>query len=326
MNSKRRKVVFRTDGNSSIGLGHIVRCCALADMLKEHFDCSFYIRGTSKEVLDDINKYCTSVFEIDNTNSHEEEASIWINVLHGDEIVVLDGYYFNTAYQSYIKSKGCKLVCIDDIHESHFVADVVINYTPGVLREEYSFEAYTNLYLGTEYALLRKPFLENAKSKKLPGGTDLFLCMGGADPQNNTLQILQVVLGLHPANLNIIVGSAYKYLTELKNFLHLHKGQFNIFQNISAGELVKIMLNSSIAICTPSTLAFEYLSLVNGKLYLKTTADNQRNFFNFLINRSIAFPIEDFISSKNVVPNYPLQNHFFDGLQGERYMKIFNSL
>ena len=43
------------------------------------------------------------------------------------KIVVLDGYHFDTNYQTKIKQKGCKLVCIDDLHDKHFVADIIIH-------------------------------------------------------------------------------------------------------------------------------------------------------------------------------------------------------
>src|SRR4030095_2375161 len=94
--------------------------------------------------------------------SYEEEAAEWTSGLKGDEIVVLDGYNFKTTYQQQIKSKGCKLVCIDDIHAYHFVADVVINHAPGIDAKQYSCEAYTQLYLGTKYVLLKKIFLDEA--------------------------------------------------------------------------------------------------------------------------------------------------------------------
>src|SRR4051794_21302991 len=109
MNSDKRKIIFRVDGNSSIGLGHIVRCCALADMLKDNFDCYFHVRKTSKEIIADIRKYCTSVSELNDQVSYEKEAVIWSRTLNREEIVVLDGYQFNTQYQSEIKSKGCQL-------------------------------------------------------------------------------------------------------------------------------------------------------------------------------------------------------------------------
>ena len=38
--------------------------------------------------------------------------------------------YTHLDYQRAIKQKGCRLVCVDDMHDKHYVADVVtVSYT-----------------------------------------------------------------------------------------------------------------------------------------------------------------------------------------------------
>ena len=39
-----KKILFRADGNEEIGYGHVIRSLALADMLKENFECIFVTR------------------------------------------------------------------------------------------------------------------------------------------------------------------------------------------------------------------------------------------------------------------------------------------
>ncbi|MDB5222992.1 MAG: Spore coat polysaccharide biosynthesis protein predicted glycosyltransferase, partial [Chitinophagaceae bacterium] len=43
-------ILFRADGNSKIGLGHVYRCLAIAERLSEHFNCYFAIRQQSSEL------------------------------------------------------------------------------------------------------------------------------------------------------------------------------------------------------------------------------------------------------------------------------------
>ena len=88
--------------------------------------------------------------------------------------------YYATEYQQQIKDKGCKLVCIDDIHDKHYVADVVINHAPGLDKNNFSVEPYTKLCLGLDYVLLRKPFLEKpiAANKEIKYNK-VFICFGG---------------------------------------------------------------------------------------------------------------------------------------------------
>lgn len=49
----------------------------------------------------------------------------FLSSLNFDDIVVLDNYFFDTDFQKAIKLKGCKLVCIDDIHTRHFYCDIL---------------------------------------------------------------------------------------------------------------------------------------------------------------------------------------------------------
>ena len=80
--------------------------------------------------------------------------------------MVLDNYFFTTDYQRTIKEKGCCLVCVDDMHDKHYVADVVINH--GLTDESlFDVEPYTKLCLGGDWALLRHPFIEAVKRTTL---------------------------------------------------------------------------------------------------------------------------------------------------------------
>ena len=160
----KKKIYFRTDGNNHIGLGHVIRCLALADMLKEEFECVFATRFVNKYIIEEIEKSCLSYIKLkEDHNKHFEDFLTYINK---EDIVVLDNYFFTTEYQIIIKNVGCKLVCIDDMHDKHYVADAVINHGPSLRENQFSVESYTKLCLGLDYALLRKPFLNVIPRKR----------------------------------------------------------------------------------------------------------------------------------------------------------------
>lgn len=324
----KQKVIFRTDGNDKIGLGHIVRCCALADMLKGKFDSYFYIRNPAPEIREEVRKYCISVYAINENLSFPEEFDDWIKTLKGDEIVILDGYNFGTDYQLSIKKRGCKLVCIDDIYAYHFVCDILINHAGGAQAKDYSTAPYTKILLGFKYALLRAPFLDRSDApENTVGPEELLICFGGADPENCTVTTLEEIIGIYHGKINIIIGSAYKHIAELNNFIKkYHDREIGLYRNITASELAAVMKRSLLAICSPSTVSIEYLSIANGTLYLKVIADNQKKIFEFLTGESLAFPLEDLISGKKNDQNHQLKNYFFDGLQKQRYLELFNNL
>jgi UDP-2,4-diacetamido-2,4,6-trideoxy-beta-L-altropyranose hydrolase len=324
----KQKVIFRTDGNGTIGLGHITRCCALADMLREKFDTYFYIRDPAQEIIGEVQQHCISIHTIDAGLSFAKESGDWIKSLKGDEIVILDGYNFTTDYQLSIKARGCRLVCIDDIYAYHFVSDVLINHAGGAQAKEYSTAPYTKKLLGFKYALLREPFLDRSDmAGNAVGPEELLICFGGADQGNHTVRTLERISGIYNGKINIIIGSAYRHVTELKDFVKKYNNrEISIYRNIDASELATIMKRSLFAICSPSTVSIEYLSIANGTLYLEVIADNQERMFEFLVSEFLAFPLEHLISGKKTAHNHPLRNYLFDGLQKQRYLEIFNNL
>ena len=324
----KQKIIFRVDGNSEIGLGHISRCCALADMLKDDFEIYFYTRANAQPVIKNIKQYSTEVVKLNNNISYNEEAAEWISVLEGNEIVVLDGYNFDTPYQQKIKEKGCKLVCIDDIHAYHFIADAVINHAPGINEKDYSTESYTQLYLGTDYALLKKIFLEEAlkehKSFNLKE-SPVLICFGGADANNITKEVLEKTMQLFPGKkINVVVGPAYIHLDGLRRIIR-EQQHVSLYINVKPEDMLALMQHSGIAITAASTIALEYIC-VKGNLFLKQTADNQKYLYNSLIEKKCANSyglLKDKYNCDEIIDN---QYKLIDGKSNLRLQKIFNNL
>lgn len=324
------KILFRADGHNKMGLGHIVRSLALLKMLENNFDCFFAVQDPPKNLLPQIKGYCDQIIELPKTNHLEKEAQkLCEGYLTGNEIVVLDGYHFGTKYQEIIKRRGCKIVCIDDIHDVHFLADVIINHAGGIQKEQYSAEDYTQFYLGFDYTLLREPFLEAAKNRLSPNDYSIpFICLGGADPENATLIILKQLEEMDTIEqCYVVIGGAYLHKKELEEFMICSRLKIVILENICASRMIEIMRTCSIAITSPSTIALEYLS-IGGDLYLYPIAANQKFLFDFLTQKGIAFDFNQFpiINKEKRSMARDIQKKEFDGKSKERLLKIFEGL
>lgn len=327
---EKRKVFFRADGNSSIGLGHVIRSLALADMLKDDFECHFIIRNPLPKLKVQILECCLSIYELPDTNDHEQEAEkLCLEFFSGNEIVVLDGYYFRTKYQQFIKDKGCKLLCIDDIYSYHFVADIIINHSGGIKKDFYSAEPYSQIFLGLEYALLRPAFRAVPKNKEYNDRSDtIFICLGGADPKNDTIQILKLCEELEEIKkCYLVVGGAYIHMKELNAYIERTRLDITLLNNLSAPQMVDVMRKCSKAITSPSTISFEYLS-VGGELYLKMIADNQININHYFTSTGLAFPIEQFPirDLEKISLAKERQRQIFDGFSNSRLIDVFKSI
>lgn len=325
-------VIFRADGNNQIGLGHVIRSCALATMLKEDFERHFFIKDPSPALQEDILKSCDFMHILPIDITTEDEAFRWEEILTGKEIVVLDGYHFTTSYQQSIKAKGCKIVCIDDIYNYHFLADIVINHAGGLSRKDYSLAPLTQLCLGTEYALLREEFLNVARDRSNTESNtekdEIFICLGGADINNDLIGVLTLLETKNIAcRCNVVLGSAYLHHKALAAFMAKTVLQIDIIQNAPPSQLVSLMKKCRYGICPPSTVSYEYLS-VGGELYLKQTADNQKDVFAFFINAGLAFELHAFgqVAEDTVKKSLIEQARFFDGNSSKRLKILFNRL
>lgn len=327
----KTKIYFRADGNSRIGLGHVMRSLALLNMLKSEFQCYFIIRRPISRLKKIIQNICERVIEIPEFQYENLEAEyISKTFLEMGDIVVLDGYNFRTSYQQIIKKKGCKLVCIDDIYSYHFVADAIINHAGGIKESYYSKEAYTQMFLGLDYAILGEPFLKAAKQRNLNGERrdNIFICLGGADPNNDTIEVLKKCEALISINkFFVVIGAAYQYKEELEFYLKNTRLNIELLRSLSTMEMIFYMKRCGTAITPPSTIAYEYLS-VGGNLYLKVIAENQVQINKYFLEEHLAFSFDQFpiVDIERLDLARERQQQQLNGDSKKRLVNIFQSI
>lgn len=334
---RQKTVYFRADGNSRVGLGHVTRCLALADMLVEYFQCTFLVQNPALELANQIQQNNHNLISLPETNDYLAEARV-ISQQHFsvDCIVVLDGYEFRTGYQQIVKASGCMLVCIDDLHAWHFVADAVINHAGGVKANEYSAHAETRLFLGPRYAILRQPFLRAAQQARiLPQLNSVFICFGGADSFDLTTRAIHAALSCSWLQIiHVVIGSAYAYVDRLTLLGNLHS-RIRLYRNLEAQSLADVMASCEIAISPASGIAYEICSVSMG-LIVGHCVENQEYLYGYLTNNNLGLAAEDFSPGRieealtkiqQVQPKMLLrQREQFDGKSVTRLLGIFISL
>lgn len=273
----KRKIFFRADAGPEIGYGHYIRSLALADMLKQDFDCTMFTQTPTDYQLRESKDVCP-VISLPNDDSKFDK---FLEHLKGDEIVVLDNYFFTTDYQRAIKAKGCKLVCIDDMHDKHYVADAVINHCVDD-KSLFDLESYSQLCLGAKYALLRAPFFETRNVvKSIPW----LVCFGGSDPYNLTSKIVKVLQQKGVRDIVAIVGSAYAHYEELQN-----QDGVEVLCGLSAQEMADYFAQTENVVCSASTICYEALSQ-HCNVYCGWYVDNQYEFYTSLLDQKLIIPL-----------------------------------
>ena len=280
----QKEILFRADGNSEIGLGHLYRLFSLIEMLKEHFKFTFLSSETS--TINIIpNSYQLKIIPTQITIKEEPD---WISKEFdkNNTLLIADGYQFDSSYQRKIKEKGFIFVYIDDLASEHMFADLIINHSPNITSQIYSAEPYTKFALGTKYALLRPAFLDLiAKEKTIQKIDKAFVCFGGADPYDLTLKATKALLKTSQVKkIDIVLGGAYSH----KEIYTLTQKNIKIYQNISEEELMKTMVTSNFAIAPASTILYE-LCCVKIPVLSGYYVNNQKKIYNGFANKKVIF-------------------------------------
>lgn len=286
---KSRRLILRADACKKIGYGHFIRSLALAGYLNNDFHCEFASFNEDNEFgfpsdyqIDEIAKTCNQLTVIGELL--KEYNQNFLKEICRDDIVVLDNYYYDTTYQQSIRDKGCKLVCIDDVHNRHMVCDLLL--TPCPLEEsDFSLESYTKFCGGLKYAFLRSPFFKPGKNRNVKSKIErVVMAMGGADAFNLTDKMINIIHSTLPdANIDVIAGDTVNISTRNSEIA-------NIYHKLSAEEIVNLFDIADIGIFPASTICIEAISRklpVIAGFYV----DNQKEFYDYGVANNCFRPL-----------------------------------
>ncbi|GAA3931488.1 UDP-2,4-diacetamido-2,4,6-trideoxy-beta-L-altropyranose hydrolase [Hymenobacter algoricola] len=305
------RILFRADGNATIGLGHVIRSLALAEIVHSVGECWMAIQEPSAAVRKLVQHARVKLWELP-AQTPTAEADYLRPLLLPTDVVVLDGYSFATSYQQTLAASGCQLAAIDDLRAWPMAVDLIINHSPGITSSMYQVAATTRFCLGPEYSLLRPPFLANFRLPEQPAAIErVLLCFGGADPLQLTRRCLTILLAL-PAlrEVGVLTGSANEHADSLQQLVAASTTQRRFYQSASASEMVTLLQQYDAIICPASTILIE--SLVLGKAALTGYyALNQQPLANYVHQHQQAHSLGSFTALSDAA----LQEALTRGLQ-----------
>ena len=293
-------------------------------MLKDDFEITFFCIEISNSMLLELDKNDFTCIQI-------EDESEFLNQLKHGIIAVLDGYHFTLQYQQQVKATGATLVCIDDLHDKEFAADLIINHAPGVKPDHYKAMPFTKYALGLEYVLLRPAFLEAAKQhRQINKAETVLICFGGSDTKNLTQYCLEVVLGFRGIHkIIVIIGSANDNYNNIHEFCKKHP-KIECYYAIDEYKMLELMQTAAIAIVPASGILMETLA-TGCEVISGYYVDNQKNIYNGF-NAIGAFSDAGDFSGLNTafenVIKLKRQNRekLIDGNSAKRLVTIFKDL
>lgn len=244
---EKKKVAIYVNGNNKRGIGHIYRALEIADEFYVKPDIYYDINQTNREVFGYTTHNLIPVNGIHELykRCEEEQYTVFINDILSTTIDYMIGLRS-------VLPPNAKIINFEDDGEGIIKADLVINalFSDSNFKQVYAGEKY---YISGKTFMFYNPICTKDKVEKV------FISFGGADPQNYSDRILNIISKDIYKNYKFIVvlGRAKHNVEELL--------KFNSFDNIQVlydvSNMPELMSNCDIAVTSRGRTGYELAML-----------------------------------------------------------------
>ncbi len=281
-------IFIRADANEKIGTGHVMRCMAIADAMKQCGQqvCFLIADKEGSRLLKDRNQEYL-VLNTDYT-ALEEELPVLRRIFREKrpDFLLVDSYYATPEYFREIR-KDVPTGLLDDGVLTGYPVDVLINYNIFASDVLYraAGETGTKYLLGPGYVPLRKEFTEVDYTVR-EKAERVLITTGGSDQYNLGTKLLKSALaGPDTADLRytVISGAFNTHLNELQELANRHE---NVRVCSNVGNMSELMRESDLAVSAGGSTMYE-LSAAGVPVICFSFVDNQERIVRGFAEREL---------------------------------------
>lgn len=210
------RLVVRADAGPGIGLGHVMRCIALAQAWSESGgDVVFATAGAPPPVAERLRAEGFGLVGVPARHPDPRDLGAVEPLLPPPTSwIAVDGYHFDDAYREQLRRTGARVLSIGDGGAPIRAADAVLNQNGGA---EYDVPLPL---VGPGYALIRNEFrgLRRGDDGLRRPVRNLLVTFGGGDDANHGGRIVADLAGRVPDDVHVLVlvGTLNPHRTELE--------------------------------------------------------------------------------------------------------------
>jgi UDP-2,4-diacetamido-2,4,6-trideoxy-beta-L-altropyranose hydrolase len=215
------RLLIRAGATTRVGIGHLMRCTALGQAWQEQGGTvEFLTRCENTALLKRLQAEGFSVRQLGADSDWDAFDAAAKSAPDG--ALVLDGYQLDAEYQKCARSFFRPLLVIDDLADlPRYSADLVLNQNIYAAELRYAHEPHTRLLLGCRWALLRNEFRRwRDWRREIPAAARrVLITLGGSDPDNVTLEVMQALQcsGLaDKLEIQVVAGAGNPHFPELE--------------------------------------------------------------------------------------------------------------
>jgi UDP-2,4-diacetamido-2,4,6-trideoxy-beta-L-altropyranose hydrolase len=275
--TRRGLIIFRCDASPKIGGGHVARCLGYADAFtRRGWEVAFVTAPGSEAAAPGLAR--TGYRIIDAPAPGDELCPS--NLAGRDcpaDVLVLDLYAPDAAFDRAHRGCARRLVAIDDLADRSRDCDILVNTSAGIGEVDYAgrVPAGCQLLLGPAYAPLLRGFAALrpatlARREQAGAVERVLVSFGLTDPDDATSMALLALKGMTNAKVDVVLGSAAPHLERVRNAC---EGWARLHAN--AHDMPALMAAADLSLGAAGASAWERCCLGLPTIVI-TIADNQR--------------------------------------------------
>jgi UDP-2,4-diacetamido-2,4,6-trideoxy-beta-L-altropyranose hydrolase len=303
--SQRASVAIRVDASAHMGVGHLQRCLALADVLRTRgVRSKFVCRSPPEQLARLIGNKGHDLVPLPRAEtgnfadvapahanwlgaSQAEDAFQTANLLSGDkpDWLVVDHYAIDARWEAAMRPSAKRIFVIDDLADRPHDCDLLLDqnyYIDALNRYSGLIPTECRQMLGPRYALLRPEFSEHRDAKFERDGkvARILVFFGGADTNNYTKLALDALdaIGRSDLSIDVVVGLMNPHRREIEAAC-ARRPNTRFFSDVA--NMAQLMAEADLALGAGGSASWERCSVGLPALAV-VTADNQRRVIDDL--------------------------------------------
>jgi spore coat polysaccharide biosynthesis predicted glycosyltransferase SpsG len=229
------QIIIKTDGNNTIGLGHVYRSLNLAKELKKN---NIKVIFLTKSII--LKKIIPKSFTVKNIRNKKNELQKILDNIN-PKIIVIDNLKENDNELKILGEKS-KIIAIDYTGKNKKMIKFGINmlYQKSGIRGKNSFSGF-DLTILSESIRNKNPIKISRKVKKI------LVMQGGSDTSCNIPKIIESLNEINEdIQIDVIVGASFECWKKLEKSINNSIHRVKLFYN--SKNIGKIMIGNDMAI------------------------------------------------------------------------------
>jgi spore coat polysaccharide biosynthesis predicted glycosyltransferase SpsG len=282
---REARVLFRADGGESLGMGHVFRSLAIADVLRGNTraEIAFLMSDAHPPGVRTVSDHGYDVRTV------EPGLPACLDAIRafGPDILINDLPALDAAYLRAVSHLPVTTVNLVDTPDDLQSTDAYEHLIVSVMNEDQ--KTPESFYGGPEYAILREHFRGRPKAVREEARLVL-LSFGGSDPQGLTLKAARA-LGALPAAVELVAvtGPAFSDPRALESSLPSLPRPLRIEREVGGDRLAELMLEADLMVGSGGMSVYEIAALGTPGVVLAQNEREDRRMREFARHGTVRY-------------------------------------